>query len=246
MSLLKVPLFLSSAIAVHVACTPPNAPLSNDVVHKTLNEWIIAKHVKYWFPITKVSSCRTVPQAFCWTVALTEVAITASHLTDPNGTLPSVMQDAVGQFRMTQDMPITSPFLFGTALVVAGGVIRWWCFRTLGRFFTFNLSVRTGHQLVTTGPYAVVRHPSYTGTFMQSIGLLILHGSQTSLIRRSGVLNIFGLKMFVVALLAGRTIAMVSLVRKIREEEEVVKSFSGDEWETWAKVVKYWLIPGIY
>ncbi|KAG0696454.1 hypothetical protein DFH29DRAFT_812965 [Suillus ampliporus] len=237
MSLLKVPLFLSSAIAVHVASTPPNASLSNEVVHGTLNEWIIAKQVKYGLPIAK---------AFCWTVSLTEIAITASHLTDPNDRLPSMMQHAVGPLRMTQDMPITSPFLFGTTLVVAGGFIRWWCFRTLGRFFTFNLSVRMGHQLVTTGPYAVVRHPSYTGALLQFIGLLILHGSRTSLIRRSGVLNIFGLKMFVVALLVGGTVNVVSLVRRIREEEEVVKSFSRDEWETWAKVVRYQLIPGIY
>ncbi|KAG2126910.1 hypothetical protein DEU56DRAFT_959007, partial [Suillus clintonianus] len=71
--------------------------------------------------------------------------------------------------------------------------IRLWCFRTLGRFFTFELGVRKGHKLVTTGPYAVVRHQSYAGAALLSIGLFILHGSWSSLIRRSGVLNIPGL-----------------------------------------------------
>ncbi|KAG1813694.1 uncharacterized protein BJ212DRAFT_1275182 [Suillus subaureus] len=37
-------------------------------------------------------------------------------------------------------------------------------------FFTFHLSVRNEHTLVTTGPYSVVCHPSYLGALSQSIG----------------------------------------------------------------------------
>jgi len=49
-----------------------------------------------------------------------------------------------------------------------------------------------------------------------------------------------------IALMASRTLAMISVVRRISQEEEVVKSISRDEWERWAKVVKYRLVPGIY
>ncbi|KAG2123421.1 hypothetical protein DEU56DRAFT_745450, partial [Suillus clintonianus] len=68
--------------------------------------------------------------------------------------------------------------------------------------FTFKLSVRTNHRLVTTGPYAIVRHPSYMRAHLQFMDLLFLHGSRTSFLRRSGVLNIPELKMSVVVLLA--------------------------------------------
>ncbi|CAF4350854.1 unnamed protein product, partial [Rotaria sordida] len=32
---------------------------------------------------------------------------------------------------------------------------------TLGAFFTFELTIRSTHKLIKTGPYAYVRHPSY-------------------------------------------------------------------------------------
>lgn len=54
MSLLKIPLILSSAVAVHVALTPPHAPSKNEVVHDTFNEWVIIQHVRYGLPISKV------------------------------------------------------------------------------------------------------------------------------------------------------------------------------------------------
>lgn len=237
MSLLKIPLILSSAVAVHVALTPPHAPSKNEVVHDTFNEWVIIQHVKYGLPIAKI---------VYWAVSLAEIALTASRMTDPN-TLPSVIQNAVGPFLpRIQDVPITSPFLLGTALVTTAGYLRWSCFRTLGRFFTFELTTRKGHQLVTAGPYSVVRHPSYSAAILQYAGVVILHGSATSWLRQSGVLGIPGLKAVLLAWLMERTITVISLVRRINQEEEVVKSMFGDEWQRWAKVVRYRLIPGIY
>jgi protein-S-isoprenylcysteine O-methyltransferase Ste14 len=158
------------------------------------------------------------------------------------------MQHAVVPFlRKIQVTPITSHFLFGTAVVVTGGLLRLWCFRTLGRFFTFELTVRKGHQLVKTGPYSIVRHPAYAASLLQFTGVLILHGFRTTWLKDSGILDsVPGLKMIVLAWLVERTIAVISLVRRIGEEEVVVKSLFGDEWKKWAKVVRYRLIPGIY
>ncbi|KAG2069495.1 hypothetical protein BDR04DRAFT_1021430, partial [Suillus decipiens] len=137
-------------------------------------------------------------------------------------------------------------FIVGTALAVAGGLTRWWCYRTLGRFFTFQLSVRKGHHIVTTGPYAVIRHPSYTAAFIQITGMVILHGSPTSWLRRSGVLDIPGLKLVVVAWLAQMTLTTINIMYRVNKEDEALKSALGDEWERWAKVVRYRLIPGVY
>lgn len=149
--------------------------------------------------------------------------------------------------RKIQTTPITSSFLFGTAVVVMGGLLRLWCFRTLGRFFTFELSVRKGHQLVKTGPYSIVRHPAYAASLLQFTGVLLLHGQRTSWFRSSEILdNIPGLKIIVLVWVVERTIAVISLVRRISQEEAVIKSLFGDEWKNWAKKVRYRLIPGIY
>lgn len=162
--------------------------------------------------------------------------------------LPSVIQHTVVPFLWkTRVVPITPPFLIGTAVVFAGGLLRQWCFRTLGRFFTFELSVRKGHQLVKTGPYAIVRHPAYIASILQLAGIFILHGSRTSWLRSSGILdNTPGLKITVLAWMVERTIAMISLVRRINQEEQVMKSLFGDEWKNWARMTRYRLIPGIY
>ncbi|KAH7884185.1 hypothetical protein F5I97DRAFT_1669120 [Phlebopus sp. FC_14] len=43
--------------------------------------------------------------------------------------------------------------------------------------------------LITSGPYAVVRHPSYTGFILCVLGVLVVHGSPGSWLRTSGVLG---------------------------------------------------------
>ncbi|KAG1747638.1 hypothetical protein EDB19DRAFT_278880 [Suillus lakei] len=224
-SFLKIPLILSSAIALHVSFTTENVPSTKEVVRQTFNEWIFTRLVKYGFPTIK---------AFYWAISFAEIAIIACHATDLNSV--SVIRDT----------PITFPFMFGTALAVTGGLIRWWCYRTLGRFFTFQLSVREGQHIVTTGPYTIIRHPSYTAGIVEVIGILILHGSTNSWLRHSGVLDIPGLKVIVVAWLAEITLLMINVVLRVSQEDEVLKLAFRDEWERWAKAVRYRLIPGIY
>ncbi|OAX43340.1 hypothetical protein K503DRAFT_862314 [Rhizopogon vinicolor AM-OR11-026] len=239
MTLLKIPLILSSALGVHVSLTPPNAPPSKtEVVYDTFNEWVITQHVNYGLLAFKT---------VYWALSFTEIAVIASRAVDTNR-LPSVIQHAVVPFlRKIEVTPITSPFLFATAVVIAGGFLRRWCFRTLGRFFTFELSVRKGHQLVKTGPYAIVRHPAYTAATLQYAGILFLHGQQASWLRDSGILDrVPGLRFIVLACAVERAITVISLLRRINQEEEIVKSLFGDEWKSWAKVVRYRLIPGIY
>ncbi|KAG1747634.1 hypothetical protein EDB19DRAFT_1630819 [Suillus lakei] len=233
-SLLKVPFILSSAIIQQVSLTPPNVPSGKEIVHQTFNERVFTQLIIYG-PMF---------QAVYWTVSFAEIATIASHTTDSLSVIQAITQHAVGQ--SIRDTPITFPFILGTTLAVAGGLIRWWCFRTLGRFFTFQLSVRKGHHIVTTGPYAIIRHPSYTAGMMQVIGMVVLHGSPTSWLRHSGILGVIGLKMAVVAWLGMATLLIISCVYRVSQEDEVLKSTFGDEWERWAKAVRYRLIPGLY
>ncbi|KAG1902593.1 uncharacterized protein F5891DRAFT_1276922 [Suillus fuscotomentosus] len=198
-SLLKVPLILSSAIALHVSFTTGNLPSSKEVVRQTFNEWIFTLLVKYGFPTIK---------AFYWVVSFAEIATIAYHTTDPNSV------------SAIQDTPITFLFVFGTALAITGGLIR---------------CVREGQHVITTGPYAVIRHPAYTAGLAEIIGLLILHGSANSWLRYSGVLDIPGLKVIVVAWLAEIALLTISVVFRVSQEDEILKSGFRDEWEAWAK-----------
>ncbi|KAG1886254.1 hypothetical protein F4604DRAFT_70747 [Suillus subluteus] len=234
-SLLKVPLILSSAITEQISLTPPNVPPSKEVIQKTFIEWIFTWTIIYGFPVMK---------AIYWAVSFAEIATIASHTTDSLSVIQAITQYAVGH--RIRDMPITFPFILGTALAITGGLVRWWCYRTLGRFFTFQLSVRKGHHIVTTGPYAVIRHPSYTAAIIHFIGILILHGSPTSWLRQSGILDVPGLKLAVVAWLAQMSFIIINIVCRISQEDEALKSAFGDEWERWAKVVRYRLVPGVY
>jgi len=58
----------------------------------------------------------------------------------------------------------------GAFLLIAGISIRVWAIQTLGKHFTATVTLTEGHQLVRSGPYQWVRHPSYLGAFMAIIG----------------------------------------------------------------------------
>jgi protein-S-isoprenylcysteine O-methyltransferase len=59
----------------------------------------------------------------------------------------------------------------GLALVVLGLALRWYAILHLGRFFTVNVAIAQGQRVVETGPYALVRHPSYAGALAAFLGL---------------------------------------------------------------------------
>lgn len=62
-------------------------------------------------------------------------------------------------------------FWIGVALMLAGLAFRWYAIRSLGRFFTRTVATRTGQYVVDTGPYRLIRHPSYTGALLMFLGM---------------------------------------------------------------------------
>jgi protein-S-isoprenylcysteine O-methyltransferase len=61
----------------------------------------------------------------------------------------------------------------GIAMAVAGLALRWYSIIYLGRFFTVNVEIAADHQLIDSGPYRRLRHPSYTGALMAFLGLAL-------------------------------------------------------------------------
>ena len=61
--------------------------------------------------------------------------------------------------------------LVSRGMMLAGMLFRWVAIRTLGRFFTVDVAIHEGHAVVDSGPYRLVRHPSYSGLLLTFAGL---------------------------------------------------------------------------
>ena len=62
-------------------------------------------------------------------------------------------------------------FWTGVVMMWAGIGLRLWAVLTLGAFFRVTVVVQDQHQLVTAGPYRVLRHPGYAGSILTLVGL---------------------------------------------------------------------------
>jgi protein-S-isoprenylcysteine O-methyltransferase Ste14 len=58
----------------------------------------------------------------------------------------------------------------GVVLFAAGGAPRIWPVFVLGRRFSGLVAIQPGHTSVTSGVYGVIRHPSYLGLLVNSVG----------------------------------------------------------------------------
>ncbi len=70
----------------------------------------------------------------------------------------------------------------GFALTAAGIGIAIWARNHIGQYWSGNITLKTGHKLIRTGPYAAVRHPIYSGLFLAFIGTALANGEVRALI----------------------------------------------------------------
>src|SRR5882672_7052382 len=64
-------------------------------------------------------------------------------------------------------------FVSGCTLFALGLALRWYSIFYLGRFFTVNVAIHAGHEIIDTGPYRHIRHPSYAGALCAFLGLAL-------------------------------------------------------------------------
>ena len=117
-------------------------------------------------------------------------------------------------------------FWIGVALIVGGVVVRWIAILTLRRYFTVNVVIQEGHELIDRGIYALVRHPAYSGSILSFIGLGFT------------LENWLSLALILVAVL-------LAFSYRIRVEEQVLIAHFGDRYRHYARRTKR-LIPGVF
>ena len=117
-------------------------------------------------------------------------------------------------------------YVIGLILFVLGLIIRWVAIIYLGRFFTVNVAIAEDHQLITTGPYRYVRHPSYTGTLLIFLGFGLC------------MLNVFSAAAIFLPI-------SVAFLWRMHVEEEALLSAFGERYRAYATSTAR-LIPLIY
>jgi len=80
----------------------------------------------------------------------------------------------VGSFPASAKLSL---FVAGVALTFLGSLLRRYCWRTLGQYFTGDVRARPDQPVIRTGPYRLIRHPSYTAAMMMYIGIGLALGN---------------------------------------------------------------------
>jgi protein-S-isoprenylcysteine O-methyltransferase Ste14 len=106
------------------------------------------------------------------------------------------------------------PFWIGAAVTVLGLLFAVWARQQLAGNWSSAVTIKQGHELITTGPYVLVRHPIYTG---------ILTGFLGTAIALSQVRGVIGFVLIFVVLWA-----------KLRMEEKWMQSQFGETYSAYA------------
>ncbi|EAU89892.1 hypothetical protein CC1G_12896 [Coprinopsis cinerea okayama7 len=80
-------------------------------------------------------------------------------------------------------------FLLPTLLLHLSSLLRLYCYKTLGPFFVFQLSTFPAQKLITSGPYSVVRHPSYPAFVLIILSGFLCVFAEGGWVRGSGILD---------------------------------------------------------
>jgi len=110
-------------------------------------------------------------------------------------------------------------YAVGIAMILLGSLLRRYCWRTLGEYFTGDVRARADQLVIRTGPYRLVRHPSYTAGMMMNIGIGLALGSWASF-----------------ALLTIATIA--TYMYRVRVEERALLNTIGEPYRDYMKESK--------
>lgn len=112
----------------------------------------------------------------------------------------------------------------GLALTIGGCAFAIWARLTLGSNWSGRATVKADHELITTGPYAIARHPIYTGLLVGAVGTALADGEW------HGALAVL--------------LILLALMVKMSQEERLMMQTFPAAYSAYRQQVKA-LIPGI-
>ncbi len=115
-------------------------------------------------------------------------------------------------------------FWTGAAVTAAGLLFSVWARRHLGSNWSQAVTLKEGHELITSGPYALVRHPIYTGLLLGLLGCAVALGEWRGLLAVA--------------------IVFAVLWHKLRLEERWMRAHFGEPYEAYSRHVAA-LVPHI-
>lgn len=170
----------------------------------------------------------------------------------------------------SRDLSPSVTLFFHTILLAVSAVGRLWCYGSLGEQFRFEVHIQEKHRLITYGPYAYVRHPSYFilyGTYIGSLGVLVAKGTwmRECFLQVPGatLLSVIGgeqgfgalLKLSVaeyvmLSFVGAWVVAVLSCERNMAArsltEDQALKNEFGKEWVDYARRVRWRMFPLVY
>lgn len=117
------------------------------------------------------------------------------------------------------DIPLCLIIWFGIGF-------RLWSIYSLGRYFRGIVHIQEGHQVVRSGPYRVLRHPSYAGLLLALVGISLTFA------------NLGAIVVYDACILA-------AVLYRIRVEERVLLRGLGEDYATYMTET-HRLVPGVW
>jgi protein-S-isoprenylcysteine O-methyltransferase Ste14 len=127
-------------------------------------------------------------------------------------------------FNDRQSSPVLT--VLGIIMICAGLFLRLYSILVLGKYFTATARAANQHILIQSGPYSLVRHPSYLGAIIVMVGVPVL---------LNNVVTFFS----TIILLA------IAYAVRINAEEKLLISIFGEDYKQYSIHVKR-LIPYIW
>ncbi|KAJ7909817.1 hypothetical protein B0H13DRAFT_2233008 [Mycena leptocephala] len=230
MSLSRVVLVVIQAVFNELACTPPN---------KTQTKWRYYTDQAYIFQVGPL--ILRIHQLILRLCTLFEILFYLMSLPAFSALSPYAPLFSLSVHPVLRTTPL---FVAGVIAVVLGASIRLSCFHALGELFTFDLTIHPQHRLVTSGLYAYVRHPAYTGSLTIIAGLAFSHLSPGSWLWEAGPLHLAPWSGPLIGAVWWLWTLGIGLSR-VEAEDKQMRALFPEEWDVYAARAPCWFIPGV-
>ncbi|KAI1788114.1 hypothetical protein LXA43DRAFT_974942 [Ganoderma leucocontextum] len=215
MSYVKAFALIASATLYTVAITPPQPRVVSNAVYKGQTWEYMVRYISY------TAGAMIMIPSFLHSFLLVYPGVRSLQLT------PLICPATPSHAQLAAFSP---SFLAGLLILLCGASIR-------------SVVIKDDHKLITAGPYAHVRHPSYTGIVLLTTGAYLMHFGAGGYVAACGIEGIPALAVLGWSWRISSLFGFVSLYRRCSVEDAKLKAQFGAGWVKYREEVPYALVP---